>query len=410
MKILVATPYLPHRDVGHGGGTAVRDLVRNLAARHDVGLFALVRPGEADRLEDVRRLGARLFPCPFVDAKGPAGKLIPARLSALGRSLRSGFPLYVQKYAGESVIRTFRAAVREFRPDAVQIEYLQLSLLARSLTIAPEPDIAPRILINSHELGSVPRERRAARAANPPARAWWNREASAWRRLQVEACNWCDAMLCVTPEDLEQFSAMGGHRLRHVPLGMDLEQIPCDWNPDPEPQLLFVGSYGHRPNRLAADFLLDSWPAVRRANPRVRLVLAGRGSQEHLAAAGAPEKWAQMGVEAAGFVDDLSDLFRRSRLFVAPLAEGGGIKIKILEALARGLPTVTTPVGAEGIAGGDTGTLYVAPCDERFVEAITNALHDDLARARSDRGRALIEERFSWSGIVDQLTTLYRSG
>lgn len=410
MKILVATPYLPHRDVGHGGGTAVRDLVRNLARRHEVGLFALVRAGEMDRAAEVERLGVRLFPCPFIDAAGSRAALIPARLAALGRSLRSGYPLYVEKYAEPAVEQAFRDAVRDFAPDAIQIEYLQLSLLARSVYAAPGRDGAPRLLINSHELGSIPRERRAARSGNPAARAWWNREAAAWRRLQVDACDWCDAMLCVTPEDLEAYAALGGHGLRHVPLGMDLEQTPCDWAPEAPPRLLFVGSYAHRPNRLAADFLLRIWPRLRAERPDARLVLAGRGSREHLAAAGPLDDWATRGVEALGFVEDLAGTFRGSRLFVAPLAEGGGIKIKILEALARGLPTVTTPVGAEGIAGEASGTLYLAPSDEGFVPAVLSALDDDEARLRSERGRALIEQRFSWSGIVEQLTALYGGG
>ena len=96
---------------------------------------------------------------------------------------------------------------------------------------------------------------------------------------------------------------------------------------------------------------------------------------------------------------------------VAPLPEGGGIKIKILEALARGVPVVTTPVGAEGIAAAADGALVIAPPDERFAAAAA-ATADDAARRRelSRRGRELVERKFSWAAIAATLTGIYASG
>ena len=84
------------------------------------------------------------------------------------------------------------------------------------------------------------------------------------------------------------------------------------------------------------------------ARPDAELILAGRGSRRFLAAYRGPGTVHLDRVTATGFVADLGPLFRECRLFVAPLAEGGGIKIKILEAMARGIPVITTPVGAEG--------------------------------------------------------------
>ncbi len=411
MRILVATPYLPHRGVGHGGGTAVRDLVRNLARLHEVHVFALLRPGEDRLIAEVESLGVRVVPVPFLDrgAEGPAALRMGARRAAAwARTVRSGFPQYVEKYAEAGILRAFTDAVEAIAPDAIQIEYLQLSLLARDL-VERGAAKRPRIIINSHELGSVPRERRADRAGSPLGAAWLRREASAWRRLQVAACDWCDQMLCVTPEDLEIFAAMGGKNLTHMPLGMDLDRLQLDWKPEAGNQLLFVGSFEHRPNHLAADFLLEQWESLTAAVPDVRLRIVGRGSVEHLDAHGGATIWRERGVEALGFVDDLTPLFRRSRLFVAPLAEGGGIKIKILEAMARGLPVLTTAIGAEGIADESSRTIYLTTCDGSFAEAVATALGDAQATQRSRRGRELVEQEFSWRGIVERLTRLYGS-
>jgi len=259
----------------------------------------------------------------------------------------------------------------------------------------------------------VTRERRAARTANPVTRFLARREAAAWRRLQVDASHWADTTLCVTPEDHALYRAMGGRNLVTVPLGMDLTALAADWRPHAvggRETFLFVGSFAHRPNQLAAAFLVDRvWPEVAAARPGATLVLAGRGSDDFLASRGAPARWTAQRVRGLGFVDDLTAHFRSCRLFVAPLPEGGGIKIKILEAMARGVPVVTTPVGAEGISGPDDGILTVADCDETFAEAV---LRDaaDLAgcRDRAAAARELMEMRFSWAAITERLVALYR--
>jgi len=417
VKIMVLTPYLPHRRVGHGGGTAVRDLVTWLGRKHEVMVLSLVRPGEERLLPEVEELGVTVRGLPFLD-HGSRGwdrlSLVGKRLSALVRALVSGYPPFVEKYADRRISELIRRAVHDFQPDAIQIEYLQMSLYCRDLRHDRERtgNSRPRLVLNSHELGHVPRERRATRTTNPLVRASARVEAAAWRRLELAASKWADVTLCVTPEDHELYRMLGADNLVTVPLGMDLKALAVDWQPtaaDGRETYLFVGSFGHRPNRLAAEFLLDRlWPRVKAARPQAVLILAGRGSDTFLASHLEPGQWLEHRIEAPGFVDDLTPLFRDCRLFVAPLPEGGGIKIKILEAMARGAPVVTTPVGAEGIASAADDTLIISPCDDSFADAWLDAA-DDLTecRRRARRARQVMEDRFSWDAITDRLVHLY---
>jgi glycosyltransferase involved in cell wall biosynthesis len=413
VKIMVVTPYLPHRRVGHGGGTAVRDLVTWLARRHEVLVASFERPGEDGLASEVAELGARVATWPFRDARtaGPARLLLAGdRLRALLRARRSGFPHYVEKYHSPAAERWLAGLVREFAPDAVQFEYLQLALFCRGLRARRGAARTPRLVLNSHELGSLPRERRAAAAAGL-ARRRAAAEAAAWRRLQVAASGWADRTLCVTEQDRELYAAMGGRNLLTVPLGMDTEALVPVWAPPAAGpgEFLFVGSFQHRPNRLAATELVDRvWPALRPRLPGAVLLLAGRGSRRFLAGTDAA---AAGDIRALGFVDDLTDLFRRCRLFLAPLPEGGGIKIKILEAMARGIPVVTTPVGAEGIAAADDDVLAIAEPGAAFVAAVADAVARPAAcRARARRARERIEAHFSWDAITARLTEIYQGG
>ncbi|MCP4574207.1 MAG: glycosyltransferase family 4 protein [bacterium] len=412
MRVMVVTPYLPHRRVGHGGGTAVRDLVTWLARRHEVLVASLLRPDEADLVADVTALGVQVETLPYRDTttRG-AGRLLLAvdRLRAWLNSLRSGYPLYVEKYHTADAVSWLGNLVDEFSPEAIQFEYLQTALLCRSVHRRRNGD-RPRLVLNSHELGSLPRERRAA-AATGGARRRARREAAAWRHLQVDACGWADCTLCVTEQDRELYAAMGGHDLLTVPLGMDTEAIVPVWEPPATGpgEYLFVGSFQHGPNRRAAELLVHRiWPAVANRLPGATLLLAGRGSRRFLD--GTNVDSAAVHVRALGFVDDLTELFLRCRLFLAPLPEGGGIKIKILEAMARGIPVVTTPVGAEGIAtSGDDVIVIAEPDTAAFADAVVAAAADpDACRKRAARARSHLEAHYSWESITGRLAEIYQ--
>ena len=412
MKVLVLTPYLPHRRVGHGGGASVRDLLAWLGRRHQVTAACLVRPGECGLLDEVRALGVAVEALPFAD-RGAVGRdrlrLIRGRAAAVGRAARSGYPLYVEKYWSPELASRLRGLVDAIGPDVVQIEYLQMSLHCRDLHNR-RTGPAPRLILNTHELGSLPRERRAGLATDPVSRTLARAEARRWRRLQVAATGWADRTLCVTTQDRDLLAAMGGTGLSTVPLGMDLEAIRAGWRPAPGScRFLFVGSFGHAPNRSGARLLLEEiWPRVRAARPEACLDLVGRGSDDFVADLGDPGAWLRRGVTAHGYVDDLGPLFRGCRAFAAPLSEGGGIKIKVLEAMARGVPVVTTPVGAEGIAGADSTAILVVPPDPGFADALLRVAGDDeLARNLAEGGRRLMEERFGWEAITEQLTRIY---
>lgn len=414
MRVAILSPYLPHRRVGHGGGVAVRGLARNLARLHEVTLISLVRPGEHRHLDEVASLGLRVEAIPYTDqrARGPRRlALAAARLPAVLRSLRSGYPLYAEKYWSPRLSRHVIDICQRCRPEIVQIEYLQMALHARELRgwrdalPAAAGGLQPKLILNSHELGSLPLQRRAELAATPSARARLLRRAAAWERLQSAATRWADATLCVTEQDRQLLADQGGVNCVTMPLGVDTEEVKPTWAPEQPLRLLFVGSFAHRPNRIAAKFLIDKvWPSIAQYLPEAQLILAGRGSDGFIRALGPPDPR----IQALGFVEDLTELYRVCRLFAAPLPEGGGIKIKILEAMARGIPVVTTPIGAEGIVDSAEDALTVAPPNAAFAEAMIQALAaPDMLRARAGRARRIIEERFSWSAIAERLTEIY---
>jgi len=158
---------------------------------------------------------------------------------------------------------------------------------------------------------------------------------------------------------------------------------------------LFVGNFGHEPNVDAIDYLVrDVWPRVRTRGRRIELHVVGAKAPPWLLELGADD------VHVAGWVDDptLREYLQRSRLSVAPLRAGAGVKGKVLQSLGHGLPVVGSTVAFEGVPVVDGREALVAHGPEDFAAAVAR-LHDDeeLWSALSGRGVDVVAEHFSFA-------------
>ena len=177
-----------------------------------------------------------------------------------------------------------------------------------------------------------------------------------------------DQVWGVQQGDLDSYRSYGVESQRLV-LAPNVVPDEC-FEPGPRPGIpgraLFFGSLWYPPNRQALEWLLESWPLVRKRLPDATLVVAGRGAGPEL------EAWAARteGVELLGFVPDLRPLFQDCALVVVPLWKGGGTKVKTIEAMAAGKPILSTPVGAEGLAMEDGVHAVIRETGEAFIEAL----------------------------------------
>jgi glycosyltransferase involved in cell wall biosynthesis len=156
--------------------------------------------------------------------------------------------------------------------------------------------------------------------------------------------------------------------------------------------IVFVGNFQHLPNVSAAVRLVrDILPLVRQALPDVPVYVIGPNAPKSVT-----ELADIRGVEVLGFVEDLGPYLQRCRAMLAPLAFGAGVKGKLTQSLASGLPVVTTTIGAEGLDGRPGEDLFIADADADAAAAVV-LLHNDDARwtTMSEAGRRLAAERFS---------------
>jgi glycosyltransferase involved in cell wall biosynthesis len=162
------------------------------------------------------------------------------------------------------------------------------------------------------------------------------------------------------------------------------------------PRLLFLGGLHWPPNADALlTFVRDMWPRVRAARPDATLTSVGRDDHPS-----ATECRAAPGVHLTGWVPEIDPFVQQSRLLVVPMRAGSGMRVKILEAMARGLPVVSTTVGCEGIGVVPGQHVLVADGAEAFATAVLTVLADNaLAGQLAANARALVLERYDVGAV-----------
>ncbi|HKC94432.1 MAG TPA: glycosyltransferase family 4 protein [Nitrospira sp.] len=175
--------------------------------------------------------------------------------------------------------------------------------------------------------------------------------------------------------------------------------------------VLFLGFLPYRPNSEAAERLVSViWPLVLRKCPRAQLIIAGK-APENVPSYGLTPK----NVEFTGLVGDLDKLYRRTRLVCCPLSNGGGTRLKLIEAAAYGKAIVSTRVGAEGLSFSDGAEILIRDDDIDIAEACVRLLNDDglcarLGEAARTKAKSLYDRPVIRDRIASEFRTMLRSG
>jgi glycosyltransferase involved in cell wall biosynthesis len=169
--------------------------------------------------------------------------------------------------------------------------------------------------------------------------------------------------------------------------------------------LLFLGSFRHLPNVEALQwFLKEVFPKIRAAEPRARLVIVGSDPPPRHSLRDAEA------IEMIGFVEDVREPLSRCAVFVCPILAGSGIRVKLLEAFAAGIPVVSTRVGAEGLADKDGEVCALADDPAAFAAHAVRLLQDQAeAESLARRARAEVIAKRDMRVITGKLVESYRA-
>jgi len=388
LRILVVAPYPPRIAATHGGAKAMGEFLLHSAARHKVGLAYLRHPGELDVDEELRARLEVVETVPRAPARTGAAHL----RRVLDRRIRLllGTPLAVSELASPELADVVDRTVRTWHPDLIRLEP---SLSAAYVHESP----VPTVLVD-HD----PLLRTAADATGIARRAEAAFDRRAARRFEQRARARASAVVAFTERDRRAIAAAGGAgRLVQIPLA--IEPLPAlDPVGTRDDALLFVGNLNHPANRQAVRHAAtEIFPLVRseRADARLRVVgeLPDRAFRVD-----------DVGVELIGLVPDVVPYLDEAAVFVAPLRTGGGMRVKVLEALSAGKAIVAYTEALDGLTVEHGRHVLVARSPEEFARHVVDLLADqDRRRELGRAARAWALEHVGWEAVLDEYDRLY---
>ncbi len=221
------------------------------------------------------------------------------------------------------------------------------------------------------------------------------------KQAEVEICQRAD-LVFASPNDIDSLVSAGAEpqKFRETyHLGDDSQlALPSIRFGDTTKTLLYVGTLNWEANVDGLLWFMEHvWPTVSQQEPTAVVKIVGSKPDPRLLEAAKQHSR----IEFTGFVEDLEPLFSSSRLFLAPLRFGSGIKVKVLNAMCRGLPTITTPVGAEGLAAVHGAHLSITDTADAMIASILNLMNNEREWSDMERmSRELVREKYTWNKVL----------
>ena len=408
MNILFLTQIVPFPPDA-GPKVKTYHVLRALAEQgHSITLVSFVRSEEMSQIAGLSTLCAEIHSVPLQRSRlADAWYLI--------RSYLTKRPFMVERDDLSPMQRLVNRLVRERRFDVIHADQLTMVQFGLRGAAACSPGKKPRVIFDAHNAVWTIVERVQH---NMP---WFLKpvvgiEARRLKHYEGELLKKVDHVLAVTQIDADYLkqalpSANGKHRGRVspitvVPIAVDTRHIyPIHRSPHSN-HIVTLGTLHYPPNADGIRwFLTDLFPIIRQHIPTAALTVIGKNPPPDFLSAEArhPES-----IRVTGYVPELVSFFEKSAVMVVPVRAGGGMRVRILEAFAYGMPVVTTTVGLEGIDAVPGEDVLVADSSQDFARTVVELLENSLLQQKlSVNGRRLAETKYDWQVALAPMKTLY---
>ncbi len=396
MRILVLTQVVVY-PADAGPKVKTLQVLRHLAAHHDVVYCTFVRSAkEAQDVEKLREICCRVSAIPIIRSRMNDVRFL------IG-SLATGDSFILRRDDSPTMRAMVRQLLHEEQIDVLHIDQLNM------MRFVP-PDWQGTVILDEHNAVWQVFERLSRGTRNPISRWLLGREAHIIRGIEGAACCRAQTVLAVSEQDQQALREVAGESalIEIVPITVDAEHFQPIWearNPQPN-RLLTIGTMFWLPNSEGVSWWLrQGYEHLRRLCPNVTYDVVGARPPHTLQMLAGRHA----GVHLHGYVADVTPFWTSAGALAVPLLSGGGVRVKILEAMAIGIPVISTTIGCEGLAVRNGEHLLVADNPEAFARACATVLRDkELALHLARNARQLILEQYDAKVALRALDSAYK--
>lgn len=395
MKILFISALFPHPQ-GISGSSIVYNRMRLLAEQgHQIGLLSFAR-------DDDERCASALKPLVSEMELFPDPRSAPS-FRRVARSIFSGLPFPFAEARVPAMLRKTGEMVERARYHVAIAEF---SVMGQYLYRNPWLP-AVRKIVSCHECLS-------SEYLNAVPFQGWSRKVMMKRavadyigRYELDMYHDMDHVIVLTSEERHRLLKRApGLRISVVPHGVDTAFFAPPEHEQRGENIVFVGYYPNESNRDAVLWFVRAvWPRLKKKHPHLKFYVVGRNPTPAIRELGRRDER----IIVTGAVDDIRPYLNISRVFICPIRMGSGFRAKLLEAMAAGVPVVSTSLGAEGICSWSGDAMFLADTPSQMLRNISLLLEDEeLRRSMAASARELVTSRFSKEYGVSVLNNLVR--
>ncbi|MBZ0278029.1 MAG: glycosyltransferase family 4 protein [Anaerolineae bacterium] len=393
MRVLLLTQVLPYPP-DSGPKVKTYYVLKYLAEQHEVTLVSFVRDTDKpEYIQHLQNLCHRVITVPITRS--------PVRdLMFLGQSLLKGQPWMMLRDERPEMRQALVELAKTETFDVVHADQLNMGQYALPFTNS-------RKVLDLHNALWVLYKRLAETLPlTKPMKYILLRDWRLLKRYEGDLCRTFDAVTAVSQEDklaLQEAGARDG--ITVIPIAVDTtEQAQVERKPS-GPHIIHIGTMYWPPNIDGITWFLDEiYPLIKQQVPDVRCTLIGARPPASIVERGEQDP----SLTVTGYVEDPLPYFQDASMMVVPLRAGGGMRVKILNALSQGIPMVSTTVGCEGIAVTNEEDILVADDPRAFADACVRLVTDAQINAQiTQNGRTMVEQRYDYRQACRPLDTIY---
>jgi len=381
-KILIISPYFPFppRD---GGKVRLYNLIKHLSSLNEVYLLAYIEPGaRTDSVDMARQYCKQVFPVLRQEEK---------------RIISKDIPRCVSFFYTQAMIDELKRVLDIVKPDIVQLDFLIMTQYVKHIEGVP-------VIYTEHDMSILDfNQSFHDRDLDDKERFGY------WKQLveyEKDILNKFKSVIVLTHRDKKLIENFNNNiKANIIPTGVDIELFKQQNVDNTEQSLVFVGHYRHYPNADAIIYFVNKiFNKILDKLPKLKLYIVGSGVTKNIEELAKNNK----NIIITGEVEDVSVYLQKPNIFVAPVRLGGGIKGKVLEAMACGIPVVATKEAIDGIDYDTSDCSLICNDENDFVNNIValtenKSLYEKLAY----NSRKLVENYYDWKKIASSLNDFY---